>query len=82
MACLVLKTFADSPEPAVVKSNASFTDHCTSAVKLAFTLKLTVMSQVIVSELPDRYTFVLLLFSEAIRPEEEVVIERLRGGTA
>ena len=82
MACLVLKTFADSPEPAVVKSNASFTDHCTSAVKLAFTLKLTVMSQVIISELPDRYTFVLLLFSEAIRPEEEVVIERLRGGTA
>ena len=81
MACAVLKTFADSPEP-VIKSNASFTDHCTSAVKLAFTLKLTVMSQVIVSELPDRYTFVLLLFSEAIRPEEEVVIERLRGGTA
>ena len=79
---MVLKTFADSPEPAVVKSNASFTDHCTSAVMLAFTLKVTVMSHVIVSELPDRYTFVLLVFSEAIRPEEEVVIERLGGGTA
>ena len=82
MACVVLKTFAESPEPAVVKSNASFTDHCTSAVKLAFTLKVTVMSQVIVSELPDRYTFVLLVFSETVKPEEEVVIERIGGGTA
>ena len=81
MACLVLKTFADSPEPAVVKSNASFTDHCTSAVKLVFTLKVTAMSQVIVSELPDRYTFVLLVFSETIKLDEEDVIERLGGGT-
>ena len=81
MACVVLKTLADSPEP-VIKSNASFTDHCTSAVKLAFTLKVTIMSQVIVSELPDRYTFVLLVFSETIRLEEEDVIERLGGGTA
>ena len=78
---MVLKTFVDSPEP-VIKSNASFTDHCTSAVKLAFTLKETVMSQVIVSELPDRSTFVLLIFSETMRPEEVDVIERLGGGTA
>ena len=81
MACVVLKTFADSPEPAAVKSNASFTDHCTSAVKLAFTLKVTVMSQVIVSELLDRYIFVLLVFSETIMLEEEDVIERFAGGT-
>ena len=77
----MLKTFVDSPEP-VINSNASFTDHCTSAVMLAFTLKVTVMSQVIVSELPDRYTFVLLVFSEKIRPEEVDVIERLGSGTA
>ena len=82
MACMVLKTFADSPEPAVVKSNASFSDHCTSAVKLAFTLKVTVMSQVIVSELPARNTLVLLVFFETMRPEEVDVIERLGGGTA
>ena len=81
MACAVLKTLADSPEP-VIKSNASFADHCTSAVKLAFTLKETVMSQVIVSKLPDRNTFVLLVFSETMRPEEVDVIERLGGGTA
>ena len=81
MACVVLKTLADSPEP-VIKSNASFADHCTSAVKLAFTLKETVMSQVIVSKLPDRNTFVLLVFSETMRPEEVDVIERLGGGTA
>ena len=77
----MLKTLADSPEP-VIKSNASFADHCTSAVKLAFTLKETVMSQVIVSKLPDRNTFVLLVFSETMRPEEVDVIERLGGGTA
>ena len=81
MACAVLKTLVDSPEP-VIKSNASFADHCTSAVKLAFTLKETVMSQVIVSKLPDRNTFVLLVFSETMRPEEVDVIERLGGGTA
>ena len=81
MACTVLETFADSPEP-VMKSNASFIDHCTSAVMLAFTLKVTVMSQVIVSELPDRYTFVLLVFSEKSRPEEVDVIERLGSETA
>ena len=79
---MVLKTFADSPEPAVVKSNASFSDHCTSAVKLSFTLKVTVMSQVIVSELPARNTLVLLVFFETMRPEEVDVIERLGGGTA
>ena len=39
------------------------------------------MSQVIVSELLDRYIFELLVFSDTIMLEEEDVIERFAGGT-
>ena len=81
MTGMVLKTFADSPEP-VIKSKASFTDHCTSTVKLVFTLIETIMSQVIVNELPDKYKFVLLVCSEIIWLEEVDVRERLGAGTA